>query len=306
MKRHIHLIANEKSGRGHGSSLTELAKTLCEKHGAKFSSYPVQEPNELTSRIREAVEKVVDQNDIVVAAGGDGTLRTVAEALRDSKATFAAVPCGTFNYFARSHGIPLDPAAALELALTGQAQPIQLGEINGRIFVINASLGLYAQSIQEREAKRQIFGRFRLVSVLSTLATMLSHHRNLHLTLHGEKKESELKTPLIFIGNNPLQLENLKLKVADCIQNQKLAVLLLKPLGRFAMLKVLFRGLTKTLSHEEKLISFCSSEMTIQTKIKSHSVALDGEMFEMKSPYVVRALTDVIKMVKPQGSQVPS
>lgn len=300
--RRLHLIANTRSGRGGGASLAELAKSICEEFDCEFHVYSVEHPRELESRAREAVDKAVDSDDIILAAGGDGTLRTVAEVVRGSRASFAAIPCGTFNYFARSHGIPLDAEKAIRLALTGEAQPIQLGEINGRTFIINASLGLYARSIEEREAKRQIFGRFRLVSVLSTLGTLLSHHRNLHVKLkeetHGRGQVNELKTPLIFIGNNALQLENLKLKASDCIQQQKLAVLMLKPLNRLAMMRVLLRGLTKSLSQEEKLISFCLDEMQIETKIKAHTVALDGEMFEMRSPYRVLVVPDAIRMVK--------
>lgn len=303
--KRLHLIANSRSGRGNGASLPDLARKMCHELGAELSIYDVDHPRDLAKRAKEAVDKSVDENDIIVAAGGDGTLRTVAEVLRGSKASFAAIPTGTFNYFARSHGLPLDPEAAIRIALTEKAQPVQLGEINGRVFVINASLGLYARSIEEREAKRKVFGRFRFVSLVSTLNTLLSRHRNLHVHIDGAPEIERLKTPLIFVGNNALQLENLKLKVAGCIDQHKLAVLLLKPVSRLAMARVLWRGLTKTLTHEEKLISFCADEMTIETKIKQQTVALDGEMFEMKSPYTVRVLKDAVKLVKP-ANQTPS
>jgi diacylglycerol kinase family enzyme len=297
--RRLHLIANSKSGRGHGASLTEIAQRLCAEHGAELLTYEIDSPEELEPAAKKAVDKSVDENDIVVAAGGDGTLRTVAEVMRGSKASYAVIPCGTFNYFARSHRIPEDHEAAVRLALTGTAKPIRLGEINGRTFVINASLGLYAKAIQEREAKRKVFGRFRIVSILSTLNTMLRRHKTLHVKLSADHFTREIKTPMIFIGNNALQLRNLSLSVADCFKAQKLAVVTLKPVKGFEMLRVFAKGALKNLENEERLEQFCTETLVIHTKRKHHDVALDGEMFQLESPFEVKAVVGEVKMITP-------
>lgn len=296
-QRRLHLIANSRSGRGNGAELADIAKTICAAEGAVLKVYQVNEPSELAKRAQEAVDNSVDENDIIVAAGGDGTLRTVAEIMRGAKATYAVVPSGTFNYFARAHKIPENPTEALKLALTGKPKPIRLGEINGRTFVINASLGLYAKSIQEREAKRKIFGRFKIVSVISTGITLLGRHKNLHVKMNSDDFQKEFKTPMIFIGNNALQLRNLSLSVADGFKENKLAIVMLKPVKGLEMLRVLFRGIFKTLEHEERLSQFSAESLKIETKIAHQKVALDGEMFSMKSPYEIKSTYGEVKMI---------
>jgi hypothetical protein len=87
----------------------------------------------------------------VVAAGGDGTINTVAhEAVRQG-CLFGVLPQGTFNYFGRTHGIPEDLAEAVRALLRARVTPVQVGMVNDRIFLVNASVGLYPQLLEARE-----------------------------------------------------------------------------------------------------------------------------------------------------------
>ena len=79
----------------------------------------------------------------MVAACGDGTINTVAQAALGSGCAFGVLPQGAFNYFSRTHGIPSDTAAALKVLLAGHCQPAQLGSVGDRAFLVNAILGLY-------------------------------------------------------------------------------------------------------------------------------------------------------------------
>lgn len=302
--RTLHLLANRKSGKGRGEDLAALAEKVCGEIGAKLIVYELKDPADLEAKARDAVREASKSSDhIVVAAGGDGTLRSVAEQVRGSKAIFGVVPCGTFNFFARSNGIPEDHEAAIRLLVEGQAYPTRLGQLNDRTFLINASLGLYAKSIEEREIDTARFGRNRLVVIGSTLKTMLSRHRLLHVRLRNSDLNHELKTPLIFIGNNALQLRNLEMDVANCFKQNKLAVVMLKPIRGLEMLRVLFRGVTKTLEKEERLIQFCVEDLEIHSKRKHQSVALDGEMFEMTSPFKISADPEALMMIKPKPGE---
>ncbi len=87
----------------------------------------------------------------VVAAGGDGTVRAVGEALAGTGVPLGVIPAGTFNHFARDLGVPLDiEAAAAALIRSGRIAQADAGEVNGRVFVSNAILGLYPAARQER------------------------------------------------------------------------------------------------------------------------------------------------------------
>lgn len=296
-----HLIANSRSGQGKGGGLAKEAQAICDELGYELIHYPIESAADFENQSRLAVERATQDGGVVIAAGGDGTIRGVAQAAYGSSVRFAAVPCGTFNFFARAHQIPEDHLAAFRLALSGETKAVRLGEINGHIFLINASLGLYAKAIRERESRTSRFGRNRLVVIVSTILSLLSEHLLLKVDLVRNGKVQSLRTPMIFIGNNALQLRDLALQVAQCMKVDLLAAVVMKPLTKLETLRVIWRGIFKTLENEERLEAFCVDELTIYTRRPRHLMALDGEVIPMDSPLKVRALPGVLNLVKPSA-----
>jgi diacylglycerol kinase family enzyme len=295
--KHAHLIANSKSGRGKGGALAEDARTICAELGYELINYDTSD--DFDKQIKTAVKKAEEDGGVVIAAGGDGTIRAVAQEAAEKNVRFAVVPIGTFNFFARTHKIPEDHIEALRLALTADTRPVRLGEVNGHIFLINASLGLYAKAIREREQMTSRFGRHRLVVIISTIMSLLNQHRLLKVDLVADGKLNQLRTPMIFIGNNALQLRDLSLSVARCMKLDLLAVVMMKPLTKMETLRIIWRGFTKTLEDDQKLDTFCVDELVIHTRHESHEIALDGELFRVKSPLKVRTLPKVLNLVLP-------
>ncbi len=301
--RRIHLLSNSKSGTGRGEALPTIAERICRELGATLICYEIKSPADLDAKGEIAAEAAAKQsNDVLIAAGGDGTVRSVAEKALAAGVRLAIVPCGTFNFFARAHQIPEDHEQALRLAILGDAKAVRLGEMNGRTFLINASLGLYAASIKERESMTKRFGRKRFIVILSTINTLLRRHRLLQVRLNSEGVERQIRTPMIFIGNNALQLRNLSLSVADCFQAGLLAVVALKPVRGWEMIRVILRGIARTLENEERLEQFCTETLLIGTNHVRQMVALDGETFMMNSPFVVRALPGAMQLIVPPAT----
>ncbi len=100
-------------------------------------------PAELPQVAATAAADALARRTAVIAVGGDGSLNAVAQAAHAVGCPIGILPYGTFNYFARTHGIPTDVAAALDLVLDGAPQPVQVAAINDRLFLVNASLGVY-------------------------------------------------------------------------------------------------------------------------------------------------------------------
>ncbi len=303
-KRRVHLIANAKSGKGQGESISEIAAKVCRELNAELIPYPIDNPEEIVAQAKKAIAAAINSDDVVVAAGGDGTIRSVAEVAAGQPVQFAVVPCGTFNFFARTHQVPEDHEEALRLAVTGKAQPVRLGEINGRTFLINASLGLYAKAIEEREENTKRFGRKRLVVIASMLATLLKKHRLLHVILKTCGVDKLIKTPMVFIGNNALQLRSLALPVSKALKQDRLAVITLKPVRGWEMIRVIFRGIMKTLKNEERLDQLSTDSLVIETKRKIQTVMLDGELFEMTSPFQIQSVPGALQMIVPAKASV--
>ncbi|MBC7457850.1 MAG: NAD(+)/NADH kinase [Bdellovibrionaceae bacterium] len=296
----IHLIANKKSGKGAGESLPGIALELCREYGYEFIHHETGDEASFEKQIEKAADLAEQDGGIVVAAGGDGTIRAVAEKVHGRNIRFGVVSCGTFNFFARTHQLPETSDDAFKAILTGEVKEVRLGEINGRIFLINASLGLYAKAIRDREKNTSRFGRNRLVVIISTLFSILQGHRLLEVTLKAEGAQQKILTPMIFIGNNALQLRDLSMNVADCMKKDLLAAVLMKPLKVWEVFRALFYGFANKLDREDGVVSFCIDEFEIITHDKKVStIALDGELFKMSSPLKVRSRPKALKLIKP-------
>jgi YegS/Rv2252/BmrU family lipid kinase len=160
----IAVIINPISGTGRrpdeARRRAELAASLIERRGLEAQVF-------LTERgghARELAQTAVAQGaSLCIAWGGDGTINEVASALAFSKVALAVVPSGSGNGLARELAIPLQPAAAFEVALGGRDQLIDAGEIEGRLFFNVAGLGFDARVAHEFAAtgqSRRGFGRY--------------------------------------------------------------------------------------------------------------------------------------------------
>ena len=117
---------------------------------------------------------------------------------------FGVLPQGTFNYFGRTHGIPPDTGEADAAAARARPQPVQVGLVNDRVFLVNASLGLYPQLLEDREAcKQQLRPQPAGGPRAPALVTLLRGHRQLRLRIEQRRRGARsVRTPTLFVGNN--------------------------------------------------------------------------------------------------------
>ncbi|MBK6854462.1 MAG: diacylglycerol kinase [Burkholderiales bacterium] len=295
-------------GAGHGQA-DEVRATLqagCAAAGRNLQLLEVHDPAQLGAIARQAVSQARQCGAVVVAAGGDGTINTVAQAVLGSGCAFGVLPQGTFNYFSRTHGIPSDTAEALQVLLAGHSQPAQVGLVGDRIFLVNASLGLYPQLLEEREDWKRQFGRSRLVAFGAGLATLLRGHRSLRLRVESQGQERELRTPTLFVGNNALQLQQLGLPEADAVDTGCLAAIALRPVGLLKMLGLLWRGAFGRLGDADELIHVATHELTVRPsrrlgtfRSKRIKVATDGEITWMRLPLTFRVAPQSLDLLRP-------
>ena len=213
-----------------------------------------------------------------MAAGGDVTLNAVAQVTLGSGCEFGVIPQGTFNYFGRTHGITTDATEATRALLTARVYPVQVGLVNDRVFLVNASLGLYRQSLEDREEEKQRFGRSRLIAAWAAVGTILRSYRPMLIKLQREDAELELRTLTLVVGNNRLQLEQIGLDT-DVVEDGKLAALVLRPVSTLALLGLLVRGAMGRLSKARGVDSFALTRLTVtpsNPRIRRLKIATDG------------------------------
>jgi diacylglycerol kinase family enzyme len=139
------LLINPRSGRG-GPSAEEL-RAEAERRGIRV--HLLQEGEDAAELARTA------DADRLGIAGGDGSLTPVAAVAIERDLPFVCVPLGTRNHFARDLGLDTeDPLSALA-AFEGTERRIDVGHVNGRVFLNNVSLGVYARLVHGRERHRR-------------------------------------------------------------------------------------------------------------------------------------------------------
>lgn len=122
---------------------------------------------------RAAREAAASGVGLVIAAGGDGTLRAVTEGLVGTETALGILPRGTVNVLARELGIPLDdPDAALDICLHGETRRIDIGKVGGRHFLLMCSVGFDAQAVADvnPDLKGWVGSPAYLLSGLATFA----------------------------------------------------------------------------------------------------------------------------------------
>jgi len=257
---------------------------------------------EIDTLVRRIVDDAKANPRIVVAAGGDGTINTVAGTIAGTGVPFGVIPLGTFNFFARDLGMPLDPTEATKALLDAHTETRHMAKVNERAFLINASVGLYRKIQEEREQFKQRFGRNKLMAGISGLRTLLKEHRSYDVQLEVDGKPLRLRTPMIFFGFNALQLEKLDLPVAKCPPQGLLAMLVLRPMSRFELLSFAVRGTLKGLGDAENLNYYCASRVDVQLRNARHvKVAVDGESFECQLPLRFEVMHDALNVVVPNN-----
>ncbi len=233
---------------------------------------------------------VASDADIVAIGGGDGTLGLGAEALLGSAKPLGVLPLGTLNHFAGDAGIPSDLDQAVEVIGSGRVIEVDVGEVNGRIFLNNLSIGLYPTAVAEREELRHRSGGGKWPAMLNASANVFRRFPLLHVALYAEGQVVALTTPFVFVGNNRYEMSLLTLGTRASLQGGELSVYVPRDGERTGLLRLALRALLGRLDQEREFHSTTLRELEIRTRRSSLRVSFDGEVARMTSPirYLIR------------------
>ena len=288
-------IINSHSGTA-GRAPRQLLVELFSKHGV---TPEILEPEDASSIPRLAKDAVQRGCDIIVAGGGDGTVNAVASAIvGDSTKKLGVLPIGTFNHFARDLGIPVELEDAIENIVAGNERVIDVGEVNGRIFVNNSSLGLYPAIVRLRESlQKSGFGKFP-AAVWASLR-IISRFRRLHLELHAEPEAPlHLTTAMLFVGNNAYEMSVNQLGTRSSVDGGKLWVMMPTATDLWALLMSLFVILAGRETAKE-VLTYGASDLIVACRRRLLNVAVDGEVLQLQTPLNYRTRPNSLRVIVP-------
>lgn len=283
----------------------EAALYAAERQGNLLFSHP----SDLAQVAQQAAAQAIATRTAVVAVGGDGTLNTVAQAAHALGCPMGVVPQGTFNYFARTHGIPADPAEAARLLLQWSPWPVQVAAINDRVFLVNASLGLYPDLLEDRETYKARFGRSRWVAFWSASATLLRAQRRLRLHIEQGASVRDVQALTLFVGNNRLQLEQLGVEPQQAMPVASITAVMLRPIGTLSMLRLMLHGAMGTLGDARSVEHFEFDHLVVRPTLapgrRGVKVAFDGEVTRLRAPLDFRVLSKPLYLLMPRPHATP-
>ena len=299
----LFIVFNLGSGAGDADGERLAIEQACASAGRELHVLQVDDPQRLAIIAGDAVRRAQAAQGVVVAAGGDGTLNAVAQAVLGSGCAFGVLPQGTFNYFGRAHGIPQDTAQAMQLLLHAPVQPVQVGRVNDRLFLVNASVGLYPRLLEEREGWKRRFGRSRWVAFGAGVATLLRGYRSLRLQVEVQGQTRRVRTPTLFVGNNSLQLEQLGFAQAQDVAQGALAAIALRPVSRATMLWLMLRGAFGQLGQADQVLSIACTRLKAglgwPMTARFIKVATDGEILRLPLPLEFSVAAEPLWLIRP-------
>jgi diacylglycerol kinase family enzyme len=296
----LFIVLNAGSGKRDATATEATIRSVLDQAGRRYDLASAKTPGQLPTLAKRAATLAQQQQGVVVAAGGDGTINAVVQAVLHSGRPFGVLPQGTFNYFGRAHGIPADTAKATQDLLEATVRPVQVGLLNGRAFLVNASLGLYPQLLEERETYKRQFGRNRFVALCAGVVTLLREHRQLVLGLEHEGHTRLLRTPTLVVGNNSLQLEQIGIPQADVVEQGQLIAMVVRPVGTLALFGLLCHGALGQLGEDANVLSFAFDRLIVRPHRRRRiKVAMDGEISWLHAPLVFQVAPHPLSLLVP-------
>jgi diacylglycerol kinase family enzyme len=267
--RHAFLIMNPRSGGGKVAQFDLVAKAK-----ALGATVALLEGPDYIDVAQLARHAVADGADLLGVAGGDGTQALVAGIAADAGLPFLCVSAGTRNHFAMDLGLDRDdPSTCLEALTEGIERRIDLGRIGNRIFVNNASFGVYAELVRSPAYRNDKRG-----TTLQLLPDLLSADGTHQLTAYAGTAVVE-GPQAVLVSNNPYDTNDIAgLGRRDRLDTGKLGIIAVR-VANAAQAVSLMRA-----DRSPGLTVLESREITIDAPAPQIPVGIDGETVLMPTP----------------------
>ena len=253
-------------------------------------------PNQVQAWAKSAAEEGAD---LVVIGGGDGTVSAAAGAIAGTATKLAVLPLGTLNHFARDLGIPLKADDAAKVIAAGRTRPVDVAEMNGRIFVNNSAIGVYPLMVVSRDLQRRRLGRSKRFAMLVASIRTLARFNHQRLTLTVNEQEAQVDTPLLFVGNNDYRIDIAAPGQRESLSDGRLSVLVMRKKTRRGFLAATVRALLGRTRSDDMVQLKDVSRLQVASRRGSLVVSMDGEVVRVEPPLDYRIRPKALTVVVP-------
>jgi diacylglycerol kinase family enzyme len=252
------------------------------------------------AELAAAVEMAVQNNpDVLCVGGGDGTLSTAAAKLIGKKIRFAPLPLGTLNHFCKDLGYSTEFVEVAKSIAQGRTLRVDVGQVNGRVFLNNCSLGAYPAAVRRRDLLRRNHGHAKGIAMVLASVTVMTHLRRLRASLDVDGEQIQRRTPFVLISNNRYQARLFSGNMREHLDEGKLWVYTTRVVRFLPLLRIAFMALLGRLDDADEFEAWSGKELAVSLPMETLSAGLDGEVVSFDSPLRFRILPSALEVVVP-------
>jgi diacylglycerol kinase family enzyme len=300
----VEVILNAAAGTGECEAARDLLLRIFAEGGIEARVTLARGGEEIVRLAREAAGDAGTR--VVVAGGGDGTINAVASALIGTDKALGVLPFGTLNHFAKDLRIPLDAEGAARTIVSGRAASVDVGEVNGRYFLNNSSLGFYPTLVRERERVQERTGVGKWAAFARALVAVLRRYPFVSVRLDADGRQMRRRTPFVFVGNNRYEFDALGAGRRSRLDAGELCLHATRDVGRIGLFRLALRALLGRLTEDRDFDSLSAREVWVETRRARLRVATDGEVTVMRTPLRYRIVPGALRVMVPRGEGADS
>lgn len=291
----VTVLLNPRAGVAGASGRSDELEELFRDAGVTARIRPLSLHSDPGHAAREAARS----SDVVVAAGGDGTVSAVAATLAGGPVALGVLPLGTLNHFARDVHIPLDLKQAVAVIAAGRTTAVDVGRVNDRVFLNNASVGLYPDIVELRDKLRRR-GQRKWRAFVSATARVVWTYRG--MTVHIESDEAAWagRTPFVFVGNNAYTVDGLRLGSRETLCAGRLVAYASPRVRSRALPLLVARALAGRGLKSGAFAIVAGRELLVHPVAGPRvRVAIDGEVTTMTAPLRFQSVRRALNVLTP-------
>jgi YegS/Rv2252/BmrU family lipid kinase len=290
------VILNARSGAGQPQEQARAVEQKLRERGLQVDVTLVHDGDDILAAARKAAKA---RARMVIAGGGDGTVSAVASCLVNTGVPLGVLPLGTLNHFARDLGIPVELDRAVDVLAQGRVVAVDAGEVNGRVFINNSSLGLYPAIVRDRELQRHHLGRGKWAALAAACVQAARRYPVLALGIDVDGRTYERRSAFVFIGNNEYSMEGFSIGERQRLTGGRLSLYVTQHTGRFGLLRLALLALFGRLRQARDFDMLTAGALVVHTLKKRLHVATDGEICMLETPLRYRILPRALNVIVP-------
>lgn len=301
-RKRVAALVNVSAGTvvGHGeAAFRDILTSAFEKHGIS-ATLEFLAGADMAAAAERALKQASNRElHAVVVGGGDGSIRTVASVLAESGVALGILPLGTLNHFAKDLGIPVALEEAVAVIAAATPRSIDLGEVNGEIFINNSSIGIYPHLVFERDRERRRSGLSKWTAMILGGLRMLRYLPLFRLRIRVAGRSELIRSPCVFVGNNEYHLTLPAIGTRERLDRGELCLYAAKAQSRLSLFWLACRCALGFIDQQRDLRIFKGATAEISARRHWLLVAFDGEIKTMRSPLQFRARPGALLVFAP-------